>query len=165
MFSLFASDDLDDVRRFTECSALPPNRSNRRCCSSVAFSHFLCALQEEIKDTVAARRLGYYIFWNLQKGSKLAVTEEEVKAAAKRAGLKRSQSAWQLFDRNCDSSATLEEVVGGVEQVWCLACCKVNWRVSQKEDTQFKITVFSKIIQTQRLSDSFRETRYLVNVS
>jgi hypothetical protein len=77
-------------------------------------------LQTSIKDKVSAKKLGYYIFWNLRKeDSGMAVDEAEVKEAASRAGIRHTDTAWQLFDRNCDQSATLEEVVGSVEHVRC----------------------------------------------
>lgn len=78
----------------------------------------LHVVQGTITDTVSARKLGYYIFWNLrQEHSGLAVDEQEVKEAASRAGIRRIDTAWELFDRNCDQSATLEEVIGSVETV------------------------------------------------
>jgi hypothetical protein len=73
----------------------------------------------QVADNVAARKLGYYIFWNLrQEQSGLAVAEAEVKEAAARAGIKYVDAAWELFDRNCDSSATLEEILESVQQVF-----------------------------------------------
>lgn len=73
----------------------------------------------QVTDTVVARKLGYYIFWNLrQENSGLAVAESEVREAALRAGIKHPSAAWELFDRNCDRSATLEEIVESVEQVF-----------------------------------------------
>lgn len=76
-------------------------------------------MQGNITDSVSARKLGYYIFWNLRQGdtSGLAVDEAEVKEAASRAGIKHTDTAWELFDRNCDNAATLEEIVGSVETV------------------------------------------------
>jgi hypothetical protein len=76
-------------------------------------------MQGDITDAAAARKLGYYIFWNLrQEHSGLAVDEGEVREAASRAGIKHVDAAWELFDRNCDSSATLEEIVASVEQTF-----------------------------------------------
>lgn len=75
-------------------------------------------MQGLIKDSVMARKLGYYIFWNLRhEQSGLAVEESEVREAAARAGIRHVDTAWELFDRNCDQSATLEEIVGSVETV------------------------------------------------
>jgi hypothetical protein len=68
---------------------------------------------------VAAKKLGYYIFWNLRlEDSGLAIAEDEVKDAAAQAGIKLVDAAWELFDRNCDNSATLEEILESVQQVF-----------------------------------------------
>lgn len=67
---------------------------------------------------MSARQLGYYIFFNLrQQDSGLAIRKHEVDEAAAAAGLRHVATAWELFDRNSDACATMEEVVDGVQQV------------------------------------------------
>lgn len=71
-----------------------------------------------IATSMSARQLGYYIFFNLrQQDSGLAIRKHEVDEAAAAAGLRHVATAWELFDRNSDACATMEEVVDGVQQV------------------------------------------------
>lgn len=75
-------------------------------------------MQKTIEDSLSARQLGYYIFFNLrQQDSRLAIQKHEVEEAASAAGLRHLATAWELFDRNSDDCATLEEVIDGVQQV------------------------------------------------
>lgn len=70
-------------------------------------------------DKIAARQLGYYLFWNLRSStSGLALTQADVSESAYTAGLKHANSAWQLLDRNGDAEASLDEVVRAVEDVY-----------------------------------------------
>jgi hypothetical protein len=76
-------------------------------------------MQSAITNTMGARKLGYYLFWNIrQPGSGLAIDEDDVHQAAETAGLRHVETAWELFDRNCDCSATMEEVINAVEHVY-----------------------------------------------
>ena len=47
----------------------------------------------------------------------LTLSQEEVTQRAKLAGIKHTETAWQLLDRNGDNEVTLEEVVTSVEHV------------------------------------------------
>ena len=76
-------------------------------------------MQDDVTNKVAARQLGYYLFWNLRaNASGLALSNADVCEAAYNAGLKHADSAWQLLDRNGDSEASLDEVVHAVEDVY-----------------------------------------------
>lgn len=62
--------------------------------------------------------LGYYIFFNMrQPDSGLAIEKHEVQEAASMAGMHYDAAAWELFDRNNDDCATLEEVMDAVQEV------------------------------------------------
>jgi hypothetical protein len=77
-----------------------------------------CA-QNELNNKIGARQLGYYLFWNLRgTTSGLALSEADVLTTAKQAGIKHTESAWHLLDRNHDAEATLDEVVSSVEEVF-----------------------------------------------
>jgi hypothetical protein len=79
----------------------------------------MCHVQSELTHKVRARQLGYYLFWNLRSNSNdLGLTEESVTCTARDAGLRHTDSVWQLFDRNSDCEATLDEVVQSVEDVY-----------------------------------------------
>lgn len=76
-------------------------------------------VQTDLTNKIGARQLGYYLFWNLRcEKDSLGLSEDSVVAAAKCAGLKHHESAWNLFDRNGDKEATLDEVVTSVEEVY-----------------------------------------------
>lgn len=78
----------------------------------------LLALQDTLESRGAARVLGYYVFWNLRSAdSGLGLSEADVKARAGHMGIRNTDSAWQLLDKNGDDEATLEEVVQSVEHV------------------------------------------------
>jgi hypothetical protein len=77
------------------------------------------AAQNDVNNRIGARQLGYYLFWNLRSTtSGLGLSEQDVIATARHAGIKHVESAWQLLDRNADAEATLDEVVNSVEEVF-----------------------------------------------
>jgi hypothetical protein len=74
---------------------------------------------QALKNKMSARKLGYYLFFNLRReDSGLALQEEDVHSSAERAGLRHKESAWSLLDRNGDTFATLDEVLDSVEKVY-----------------------------------------------
>ena len=76
-------------------------------------------MQSEVADRISARQLGYYLFWNLRsKSDFLGLSEASVLSSARAAGLKHTDTVWELLDRNGDKEATLDEVVAAVEDVY-----------------------------------------------
>jgi hypothetical protein len=75
-------------------------------------------LQHALENRIAARHLGYCLFWNLRgEHSAISLAEPDVLLSAELAGIKNRESAWNLLDRSGDKEATLEEVITSVEQV------------------------------------------------
>jgi hypothetical protein len=84
---------------------------------SVAWTLHL--VQDELTNKVAARQMAYFLFWNLRSAtSGLTVTQTDVEESAARAGLKHTDTAWGLLDRNGDLEVSFDEVVNAVEDVY-----------------------------------------------
>jgi hypothetical protein len=63
--------------------------------------------------------MAYFLFWNLRTDtSGLTVTQADVEGSAEKAGLKYTDSAWALLDRNNDAEVSFDEVVNAVEEVF-----------------------------------------------
>jgi hypothetical protein len=66
-------------------------------------------MQDSLDNRNAAKSLGYYLFWYLRKTPfGLTLSQEEVTERAKLAGIKHTDTAWNLLDRNGDDTVTLE---------------------------------------------------------
>jgi hypothetical protein len=75
-------------------------------------------LQEDLNNSIAARMLGYYIFWNLRSPSEgINLSEASVSSVAQSAGL-NPDTTWRLLSNSYSRSTSLEDVVDSVEGVY-----------------------------------------------
>lgn len=90
----------------------------------------MCCLFQ-IDTSLEARKLGYYLFWNIKQGRhSFNVTEDDMNALLDGKEAVQREQAWQMLDKNTDGAISMQEVMEATEDVYqcvsqSLTCCVV----------------------------------------
>lgn len=73
----------------------------------------------QIDTSQEARKLGYYLFWNIKQGRhSFNVTEDDMNALLDGKEAVQREQAWQMLDKNTDGAISMQEVMEATEDVY-----------------------------------------------